>query len=196
VLPPPVYAYLSVARNTNYDTEDLLTAQPFAKQMLEWLDNGEELCAETIKNSEMAKYVFEDILVGANNRDDEHDRYEQAEGPISVVHALKEVLHQILDLKPGIPAQDQNPELNTQFEPFYAWIEVTYQLWANRRLFATKLGRLGFGSEHIEEGDLVCMLYSGKHYMYSGPKRPTQRHIASSAILTCWITWMVKCSTY
>ena len=155
----------------NYDTEDLLTVQPFAKQMLEWLDNGEELCAKTVKTPEVAKYVFEDILVGANDRDNEHDRYEQAEEPISVVHALKEILHQILDLKPDIPAKDQNPELSTQFELFYAWIEVTYQLWANRRLFATKLGRLGFGSKHIEEGDSVCMLYSGKTLYVLRPQK-------------------------
>jgi hypothetical protein len=103
-----------------------------------------------------------------------------------VVHALKEVLHQILDLKPDIPAQDQNPELNTQFEPFYAWIEVTYQLWANRRLFATKLGRLGFGSEHIEEGDLVCMLYSGKTLYVLRPQKTdpkTYSFISDSYVL-------------
>lgn len=36
------------------------------------------------------------------------------------------------------------------------------ETWFNRALFATENERLGFGSKDMQEGDLVCMLYSGR----------------------------------
>ncbi len=44
-------------------------------------------------------------------------------------------------------------------------------LWLKRRMFVTTNGRVGFASEDVRQGDLVCMLYSG-YCIYLLRKRP------------------------
>jgi Heterokaryon incompatibility protein (HET) len=149
--------------NVNFSTDHLLSAQPFAKDLLAWLDSCSKICLDTLKDQELADWTFSEILAGARNEDQKRTIPEPSQGRyVRNILFLTVILHQILDLKPEHASQDQNPMLYEDFEAVLAWIVLIHRKWNNRALFATDSGMLGFASNDIKEHDLVCMLYSGR----------------------------------
>jgi hypothetical protein len=142
------------------DTENLLTGQTLAKELLEWLDSSDDFCGAVLSDKVLGNWVWNEILVGGNGRGPRSP--DSDSGKTSVYQFLQNVLQQVVQLTPDNSAPDQNPTLYEGFETIYLWIMVTHELFNGRRLFATETGKLGFGSLDIREGDLVSMLYGGK----------------------------------
>jgi len=150
----------------DFNTDDLYTAQPFAEELLKWLEAGEKFCINVAGNNELGMFIFEEVLVSAT--DPKHERRlasDAAKENSPVYTFLKQVASQILALKPDPPGRAQNPNLYEMFEKVLAWIVVMQDDWTNRVMFATERGRLGKATEGVAAGDSVCMFYSG-HSMY------------------------------
>jgi hypothetical protein len=74
---------------------------------------------------------------------------------------MKAVLRQVMALPPHNSRREEYPDLYKYFEAVYTWVMTIHGQWENCVLFATNGGRLGFASDRVLEGALVCMLYAG-----------------------------------
>lgn len=156
--------------------------------MLAWFENAERICSDTLKDQDLAYWVFQKILVGARNKNREHTEPKPDEESIDTFGYTREILHQVLDLTKDNAARDQNPKLREYFDAIYIWIMTMQETWLNRALFATENGRLGFGSKDIQEGDLVCMLYSGRTMYILRPQQTdpkTYRFVSDAYVFRC-----------
>jgi hypothetical protein len=122
---------------------------PILKAMLSWLDNNLELCKtyctqphdvlyETYWRTQVGNIGFNQKDFPCDSKQEENFR------------AFRNFVN---GLDTGEFAEDW--PLASNLANHLDWI------WRNRRLFVTVNGRIGFGSDHVTSGDVVCALYSG-----------------------------------
>lgn len=193
------------------DTDDVSSMKPLAEGMLEWLISNQKFCRERITDKATADFVWEEILVGANNKsrrdrpqkpdsglepepepkpkpESEPEQSKPKEKSDNVYLFMLGILHYIANLNPDNDEADENTEILEYFEMIYMWIMVIHVDWHDRVLFATDNGKFGYASTDITEGDFVCMLYGGRT-MYVLRERGNQpleyEFISDSYVFDC-----------
>ncbi len=161
-----------------YDSNDLSTILPFARNFVAWVDTCLNLCAKAIQNDDLAPWIFEDVFIGATNRDSLTEGEESGSRRITVLQTFTMLLSQIVAYEAGSEishASEHEDKLKASFERFLAWIEIQQQIWSGRIFFTTRKGRLGWASDDVRVGDETCMLYSGPTLYILRPQETENR---------------------
>jgi hypothetical protein len=163
--------------------------KPFASDLLEWIASNEKFCRERIADTATEDFIWENIFVGANdrNRGDKHPELvrelepkEESDAYLFMIRALGRIADN--------DGADQDPEILEYFKLISMWVISAAQIWHNRILFATDNGKFGYASTDITEGDTVCMLYGGRT-MYVLRERGTEpmgyQFVSDSYVYDC-----------
>jgi hypothetical protein len=143
---------------SDFDQDNLFTVKKFASEMLAWLDGCENICNGVLLSREQAEWVWQEIMTGTRNNPEKRAK---SKADMTPYLFMKAVLRQVTALTPE-NSGEEDLELPKHFEAVNTWIMYIQEQWENRVLFVTNDGRLGFASNRILEGDLVCMLYAGR----------------------------------